>query len=82
MSAFGNFVSNIPSPLGIGKVELANGTFVSGFIAEPAVMVMGEEDPTAAVVVMVMVYADNVSCRCSHLSQVYRLTRIHLPLLA
>jgi allophanate hydrolase len=43
MSAFGNFVSNIPSPLGIGKVELANGTFVSGFIAEPAVMVMGEE---------------------------------------
>jgi allophanate hydrolase len=43
LSAFGKFVSNIPSPLGIGKVELANGTSVSGFIAEPEVMVMGEE---------------------------------------
>jgi allophanate hydrolase len=26
LAAFGNFVSNIPSPLGIGKVKLANGT--------------------------------------------------------
>ncbi|AFP32185.1 allophanate hydrolase [Marinobacter sp. BSs20148] len=32
---FGSFVAGIPAPLGIGKVELANGRWVSGFICEP-----------------------------------------------
>lgn len=33
--SFGDFVSNIPSPLGIGKVLLENGKSLPGFIAEP-----------------------------------------------
>ncbi|EHJ95501.1 allophanate hydrolase [Agrobacterium tumefaciens] len=33
--AFGRFVSNIPAPLGIGKVSLADGSVVSGFLCEP-----------------------------------------------
>lgn len=32
---FGSFVAGIPAPLGIGKVKLEDGTFVSGFICEP-----------------------------------------------
>ena len=32
---FGSFVAGIPAPLGIGKVSLANGRQVSGFICEP-----------------------------------------------
>lgn len=32
---FGSFVAGIPSPLGIGKVLLEDGTLVSGFICEP-----------------------------------------------
>jgi allophanate hydrolase len=31
---FGSFVTEIPPPLGIGSVELANGQFVKGFICE------------------------------------------------
>ncbi len=31
---FGSFVANIPAPLGIGKVELADGTWCAGFICE------------------------------------------------
>lgn len=31
----GSFVSEIPAPLGIGKVELEDGTWESGFICEP-----------------------------------------------
>ena len=34
-AAFGDFVSQIPSPLGIGKVQLSDGSLVSGFICEP-----------------------------------------------
>ena len=34
MSAFGSFVAGIPAPLGIGKVTLASGEIVSGFICE------------------------------------------------
>lgn len=34
LAAFGSFVAGIPSPLGIGKVELADGTEVSGFVCE------------------------------------------------
>ena len=32
---FGSFVAEIPKPLGVGKVELAKGDWVSGFICEP-----------------------------------------------
>ncbi|MDX1496531.1 MAG: allophanate hydrolase [Salinisphaeraceae bacterium] len=32
---FGSFVQGIPAPLGIGKVRLADGSQVSGFICEP-----------------------------------------------
>ena len=31
---FGSFVAQIPAPLGIGKLELADGTWVPGFICE------------------------------------------------
>lgn len=33
-NAFGRFVSRIPAPLGIGKVELEDGTAVNGFLCE------------------------------------------------
>ncbi len=35
IEAFGSFVSEIPSPLGIGTVELADGSLHKGFICEP-----------------------------------------------
>lgn len=35
---FGRFVCDIPAPLGIGKVELADGRWLSSFIAEPGAM--------------------------------------------
>ncbi|MFM7181823.1 MAG: hypothetical protein ACKO2G_10225 [Verrucomicrobiales bacterium] len=34
-SQFGEFVAAIPAPLGIGKVQLDDGSEVPGFIAEP-----------------------------------------------
>lgn len=34
-SQFGSFVAEIPAPLGIGSVELADGSAVKGFICEP-----------------------------------------------
>ncbi|MFI9652640.1 allophanate hydrolase [Guyparkeria halopsychrophila] len=34
-SEFGSFVAGIPAPLGIGKLTLADGSEVPGFIAEP-----------------------------------------------
>jgi allophanate hydrolase len=40
---FGKFVNKIPAPLGIGKVTLADGRAVSGFIAEPVVAEIGKE---------------------------------------
>lgn len=40
---FGSFVAGIPAPLGIGKVELADGTWVSGFICEPCGLKGAEE---------------------------------------
>lgn len=33
---FGEFVAGIPAPLGIGSLELADGSWVKGFICEPA----------------------------------------------
>lgn len=43
---FGAFAACIPSPLGIGKVELGDGTEVSGFICE-AYAAQESEDITA-----------------------------------
>jgi allophanate hydrolase len=34
LSSFGTFAASIPAPLGIGKVELIDGTLVSGFLCE------------------------------------------------
>jgi len=42
-SAFGDFVSKIPGPLGIGKVLLESGEEVPGFIAEPRAVDGAEE---------------------------------------
>ena len=43
---FGEFVARVPSPLTIGKVELADGTSASGFLCEPAAT-EGAEDISA-----------------------------------
>ncbi len=32
---FGSFVDGIPAPLAIGKLELADGSWVNGFVCEP-----------------------------------------------
>ena len=42
---FGSFVAGIPSPLGIGKLELADGSIVNGFICEP-IGIVGAQDIT------------------------------------
>jgi allophanate hydrolase len=42
-AAFGDFVSKIPGPLGIGKVLLASGEEIPGFIAEPRATAGAEE---------------------------------------
>jgi allophanate hydrolase len=42
-AAFGDFVSKIPGPLGIGKVLLESGEEVPGFIAEPRATAGAEE---------------------------------------
>ena len=34
-AGFGEFVAAIPAPLGVGKVQLADGTEVPGFLCEP-----------------------------------------------
>jgi allophanate hydrolase len=44
-AAFGAFVARIPAPLGIGKLTLADGSTVSGFLCE-AYAVTGAEDIT------------------------------------
>jgi allophanate hydrolase len=40
---FGTFVAGIPAPLGIGKVELANGTLVPGFLCESHAVTQAED---------------------------------------
>ncbi len=42
-AAFGDFVAQIPAPLGIGKVTLADGQTLPGFIAEPRSTHQAEE---------------------------------------
>lgn len=46
LEAFGGFAATIPAPLGIGKVELRDGTEVPGFVCE-AYAAEGAEDVTA-----------------------------------
>jgi allophanate hydrolase len=43
VAAFGDFVSNIPGPLGIGKILLESGEELPGFIAEPRAIAGAEE---------------------------------------
>jgi len=45
MAAFGSFVDEVPAPLAIGTVTLADGTAVSGFVAEPRAL-EGAQDIT------------------------------------
>jgi allophanate hydrolase len=45
-AAFGTFVAEVPPPLAIGTVTLADGSQVKGFVAEPRAIV-GAEDITA-----------------------------------
>lgn len=40
---FGRFVAGIPQPLGVGKVELDDGSLVTGFICEPAALANAQE---------------------------------------
>lgn len=47
LHAFGGFVASIPAPLGIGKVELSDGTEVPGFTCEAYAAAISE-DITAA----------------------------------
>ena len=35
VAGFGSFVAQVPPPLAIGKIELADGRWVSGFVCEP-----------------------------------------------
>jgi allophanate hydrolase len=39
VAGFGAFVAQVPAPLAIGKVELAGGRWVSGFVCEPGALV-------------------------------------------
>jgi allophanate hydrolase len=45
-AAFGSFVAAVPSPLAVGKLELADGTWVPGFVCEPTAL-DGAPDITA-----------------------------------
>ncbi|ULL16123.1 allophanate hydrolase [Paenibacillus sp. H1-7] len=47
LASFGRFAASIPAPLGIGKVELADGSEVPGFVCE-AYAAEGAEDITAS----------------------------------
>ncbi|WP_174291350.1 allophanate hydrolase [Sphingomonas bacterium] len=46
VAAFGSFVVEVPAPLAIGSVTLADGSVVKGFVAEPRA-IDGAEDITA-----------------------------------
>jgi allophanate hydrolase len=45
LSQWGSFIAGIPAPLGIGQVELADGSWVHGFVADPS-QLHGAEDIT------------------------------------
>ena len=41
LRSFGKFVADVPAPLGVGSVQLANGLAVKGFICEPSAVSNG-----------------------------------------
>jgi allophanate hydrolase len=41
--AFGSFVAEVPPPMAIGSVELADGSFVKGFLCEPHALAQSPE---------------------------------------
>lgn len=43
VSQFGSFVAGIPAPLGIGKLDLVDGSVVNGFICEPIGVVNAQD---------------------------------------
>ena len=43
VEAFGSFVAEVPPPLSIGSVELADGSVVKGFLCEPAALADAED---------------------------------------
>lgn len=43
VAAFGSFVAEVPPPLAIGTVTLANGSSVKGFLAEPRALIDAED---------------------------------------
>ena len=43
LDLFGDFVSLIPSPLGIGNIDLIDGEVVKGFICEPFILSNAED---------------------------------------
>jgi allophanate hydrolase len=45
VTELGSFIAAVPPPLAIGKIELADGSWVSGFVCEP-VGLAGAEDIT------------------------------------
>ena len=45
LASFGSFVAEVPPPLAIGTVTLADGSSVKGFVAEPRALT-GAEDIT------------------------------------
>jgi len=46
MDTLGSFLAGIPAPLGLGRIELADGRWVNGFICEPCAL-EGAEDISA-----------------------------------
>ena len=45
VAEFGSFVAGVPAPLAIGKLELADGSWVSGFVCE-SIGLEGADDIT------------------------------------
>ena len=43
VAAFGSFVAEVPAPLAIGSVTLADGSTVKGFVAEPRAITDAED---------------------------------------
>ena len=44
--AFGSFICDVPPPMGVGNVELADGSIVKGFICEPYALAGAQEITT------------------------------------
>lgn len=42
-SVVGEFLDEIPAPLGLGKIVLQDGSMVSGFICEPCLLMEGKD---------------------------------------